>query len=236
MTETEWTTARHSDDLLRFIEPRASDRKLHYLDIACARRVAPLLPCPASLEGVGVLERFVEGLCGTDALSELSWWIEGAVFNAEAGNVPWLHAIEQLPVPLLTELAANPDYTVSSVRDLLTSAASFVDRIVSPVPWERRSRDWPRGPPGSLLRPVSLVHEVFGNPFRPTAFRGQWRTGAVMALARGMYETRDFAVMPILGDALEDAGCDGEDMLGHCRGPGPHVRGCWVVDRVLCKK
>jgi hypothetical protein len=50
-----------------------------------------------------------------------------------------------------------------------------------------------------------------------------------------MYESRDFAAMPILGDALQDAGCDWEEMLDHCRGGGGHVRGCWVVDLVLGK-
>ena len=48
-----------------------------------------------------------------------------------------------------------------------------------------------------------------------------------------MYESRDFAAMPILADTLQVAGCDNPDILNHCRGPGPHVRGCWVVDLVL---
>jgi hypothetical protein len=50
-----------------------------------------------------------------------------------------------------------------------------------------------------------------------------------------MYDSRDFALMPILGDALQDAGCESADILDHCRGDGPHVRGCWVVDLVLGK-
>lgn len=234
MTESEWMTAQHATDLLRFIEPRASDRKLHYFAIACARRIAPLLPCPASLHGVDVLERFVEGKCGVDSLAALSWDVEGAAFAAEAGNVPYLDAIEQLPVPLLMELAANPDYTFVSVRRLLSLAAYYVDAIFGPAPWERRMRGW--SPSGGLFQPVSLVHEVFGNPFLKVAFRRRWRTEAVMTLAQMMYESRDFSAMPILADALEDAGCDSDDMLAHCRGPGPHVRGCWVVDIVLCKK
>jgi hypothetical protein len=56
-----------------------------------------------------------------------------------------------------------------------------------------------------------------------------------LSLARQMYESRDFSSMPILADALQDAGCDNDDILNHCRGPGPHVRGCWVVDLVLGK-
>lgn len=62
-----------------------------------------------------------------------------------------------------------------------------------------------------------------------------WRTSTAVGLARTMYESRDFAAMPILADALEEAGCDGPDILTHCRADTPHVRGCWVVDLVLGK-
>jgi hypothetical protein len=65
----------------------------------------------------------------------------------------------------------------------------------------------------------------------------EWRTTTVVQLARVMYESRDFTAMPILADALQDAGCDNEDILNHCREPsGVHVRGCWVIDRVLNKE
>ncbi|MBN9516925.1 hypothetical protein J0H58_00170 [bacterium] len=80
-----------------------------------------------------------------------------------------------------------------------------------------------------------MLCEVFGSPFRPVSFEGEWRTEAVVALARGMYESRNFTAMSVLADALEDAGCSNDDILSHCRGDGPHVRGCWVVDAVLGK-
>ncbi|MDY3561239.1 hypothetical protein R5W23_002514 [Gemmata sp. JC673] len=73
------------------------------------------------------------------------------------------------------------------------------------------------------------------NPFRPATLPPQWRTDTVRALAAQVYESRGFSAMPILADALQDAGCDSDDILNHCRGPGPHVRGCWVVDLVLGK-
>ena len=62
------------------------------------------------------------------------------------------------------------------------------------------------------------------------------RTETVFALATGIYTERAFDRMPILADALEDAGCDNADILEHCRGDGPHVRGCWVVDLILEKE
>jgi hypothetical protein len=82
---------------------------------------------------------------------------------------------------------------------------------------------------------ADLIRDIFGNPFQPVAFDPSWRTESVVGLARGMYESRDFGPIPVLADALEDAGCADADVLGHCRGPGPHVRGCWVVDLVLGK-
>jgi hypothetical protein len=84
-------------------------------------------------------------------------------------------------------------------------------------------------------KPLELLRDIFGNPFRPVTFPPEWRTDAAVALARQMYEARDFSAMPILADALQDAGCDNDDILDHCRGDGPHVRGCWVVDLVLGK-
>jgi hypothetical protein len=83
---------------------------------------------------------------------------------------------------------------------------------------------------------ADLLRDIFGNPFRPVTFSPEWRTDTAVALARQMYESRDFSAMAILADALQDAGCDNEDVLSHCRGPGPHVRGCWVVDLVLGKE
>ncbi len=80
--------------------------------------------------------------------------------------------------------------------------------------------------------PMGLFRDIFGNPFRPVDF-APWRTDTAVSLARQMYESREFSAMPILADALQDAGCDNDEVLNHCRGQGPHVRGCWVVDGVL---
>ena len=81
-----------------------------------------------------------------------------------------------------------------------------------------------------------LLRDIFGNPFRPLVFAPEWRTDTAVSLARQMYDSRDFGAMPILADALQDAGCDNEDVLNHCRAQCVHVRGCWVVDMVLGKE
>ncbi|VTS00872.1 Uncharacterized protein (Fragment) OS=uncultured bacterium PE=4 SV=1 [Gemmata massiliana] len=84
---------------------------------------------------------------------------------------------------------------------------------------------------------IPILRDIFGNPFKRHNFRGAWRTDTATALARGMYESRDFSAMSILADALQDAGCNNDDILSHCRGADvPHVRGCWVVDLVLGKE
>lgn len=80
------------------------------------------------------------------------------------------------------------------------------------------------------------MRDVFGLKFfRIVSFDPAWRTSTAVAIAKGMYESRDFSAMPLLADALQDAGCEHADILDHCRGPGPHVKGCWVVDLVLGK-
>ncbi len=81
---------------------------------------------------------------------------------------------------------------------------------------------------------ATLFRDIFGNPFRPVTFSPGWRADTAMSLARGMYDAREFSAMPILADALQDAGCDNTDVLTHCRDAKQiHVRGCWVVDLVL---
>jgi hypothetical protein len=85
---------------------------------------------------------------------------------------------------------------------------------------------------------VRLLHCLFGNPFRPTTVRPEWLSfagGTIPGLARAIYEERAFDRLPVLADALEDAGCTDAAILEHCRGPGEHARGCWVIDLLLGK-
>jgi hypothetical protein len=100
---------------------------------------------------------------------------------------------------------------------------------------------WPRVTNGESVpnaaEKAHLVRDIFGNPFRKAAFSKTWRTDTAMSLAQQMYESREFGAMPILADALQDAGCDSDDILNHCRDANAtHVRGCWVVDLVIGKE
>jgi len=107
----------------------------------------------------------------------------------------------------------------------------FFQMLGAPAEWEGEYRQ------GATKRLAWALRELFGNPFRPVTFAPDWRTDTAVTLARQMYESRDFSLMPILADALQDADCDNDDILSHCRDTkATHVRGCWVVDLVLGKE
>jgi hypothetical protein len=93
--------------------------------------------------------------------------------------------------------------------------------------------------PAELRAQADLVRDLFGNPFRPPAPAEaawlEWDGGAVRRLAQAVYSERAFADLPVLADALEDAGCEEGDLLAHLRGPGPHALGCWALDLLLGK-
>jgi hypothetical protein len=87
---------------------------------------------------------------------------------------------------------------------------------------------------------ADLLREIFGNPFRPVSLDPAWATACAKGLAQTAYDERilpagylDPICLAILADALEEAGCHDAAILDHLRGPGPHVRGCWVMDAVL---
>jgi hypothetical protein len=86
-----------------------------------------------------------------------------------------------------------------------------------------------------LREQLPNLRDIFGNPFRPVEFAANWRTSNVTELARTVYHERAFDRMPILADALMDAGCEDEQIIGHCRSDGPHVHGCWLLDLILGK-
>ena len=94
-----------------------------------------------------------------------------------------------------------------------------------------------KGLKGGIRRKAAAhLRDIFGNPFRPITFSSEWRTNTAVTLARQMYESREFGAMPILADALQDAGCSEPAILDHCRDTSlTHVRGCWVTDLVLDK-
>jgi hypothetical protein len=96
----------------------------------------------------------------------------------------------------------------------------------------------PKSGPGlNVEQQVAAIRDIFGNPFQPVEFSPEWRTDTAVTLAKQMHKAREYSAMPILADALQDAGCDNEDVLTHCRDANmSHICGCWVVDLVLGKE
>jgi hypothetical protein len=118
---------------------------------------------------------------------------------------------------------------------------SYNDYLIIALPQEVLQRTY-RGlsaeqRQGAISAACSLLREVFA-PFRSVTLSQAWlvlNDGAVPKLAAGIYADQAFDRLPILADALEEAGCPDADLLGHLRGPGPHVRGCWALDLILGK-
>jgi len=117
--------------------------------------------------------------------------------------------------------------------------ADKIDQLGSKGPSDGAAIDWQLASEDELAVQANLLRDIFGNPFRPSpplppAVLG-WNDGTVRRIAEGIYEERAFDRLPILADALLDAGCDNEELIAHCRSAGPHVRGCWALDLILGK-
>ena len=169
---------------------------------------------------------------------KLRLWACAATAHRYAGN----EAV--LAVVALVERWADGDYPSE-----LTAHAG--ERIGSESAWEAAYEGTLRTLeklPGSDKKKqdtafqLAAVHEIFGNPFRPVAFDPRWLTPTVVSLAQAAYDERprpggslDTVRLAVLADALEEAGCSDPAVLGHLRGPGPHFRGCWALDRLLQK-
>jgi hypothetical protein len=134
----------------------------------------------------------------------------------------------------------HPDETADRGR---FGKAGWFDCLLGPSPVGGvlvvpRPRRRGRGPTAA-----GLLHCVLGNPFRPATVGPAWLTPAAVSLAHAAYEERslpsgrlDNSRLAVLSDALEEAGCSDEAILGHLRSPGPHVRGCWALDLMLGKE
>jgi hypothetical protein len=235
MTEVEWMEAVDPDKMLEYLRDRTSGRKLPLFACACCRRIWHRIPDPRSRHAVESVERYLDGGVSTAGLDDVRRDAEQAELDRKSRD--WRLATGEHAV-LVTTLAPvwNPDRW-PSIRTVINNArfaAAFCAEVAGGNRKERRQK-WQAGHESESAAQADLLRDIFGNPFRPVAFAPEWRTAAAVALADAMYQSRDFGPMPVLADALEDAGCADPDVLAHCRGDGPHVRGCWVVDAVLEK-
>ena len=234
MTEVEWLKGIDPTPMLKVVQTHQRRRKLRLLCCACCRRLWTLLP-QASQQGVEAAERFADGLASRGELEAARAQASGVVLA-----LPRVWSYDVLRDRYATSSAADCGATSAATANGALSITSSVARAAS-LTAAGDDRSGTLGSTRDLTQSVELaaqaelVRDILGNPFRPMAFDPAWRTDDVVLLSRGMYESRDFSPMPILADAIQDAGCDDDELLNHCRAPVPHARGCWVVDLVLGK-
>jgi hypothetical protein len=226
MTEPEWLTGTDPEAMLEFLPEDSSPRKLRLFAVACCwDRNHPLWEGPASRRAAELAERFADGQATGEELAEAHAAVHEQVrFQLEGGEPVW-DPTYWLTVPdphLHTDARTCAFYSANRAArmsfdgmdyDTISAELNAAEKVVQ----------------------CDLIACIFGNPFRPVTFSDSWRTETAVALATGIYAERAFDRLPILADALEEAGCDDADVLNHLRGPGPHARGCWVVDGVLGK-
>jgi hypothetical protein len=215
MTEAEWLACTYTSGILSPFGKRVSSRKLRLFGCACGRRLSHIVTDERFEEALSVLERYADGLAKESDRIRVSKCDEFKV--VKGGKRTAGH------------------FARSTIHD---TAQKTIQRAINylGVAVASALQTSPKSHSAEYAQNMILLRDIFGNPFRPVTFSPSWRTDTVLSLARQMYESREFGAMPILADALQDAGCDSDDILAHCRGAGPHVRGCWVVDLVLGKE
>ncbi len=216
MTEDRWLRCAMPKPLLDFLGVKANARKMRLFACALCRSVWDILLDKRSRTAIRKLEDYADDL-GNEQLRLDAYNIANAAFL----DAPYSYNNPNWSAACAVVCAASPD----TPPNLYGNFESAVNAS--------------RGLDGSAIRRLETdtLRELFGNPFRPVAFNPEWLTDTVLMLARQMYKSREFSAMPILADALQDAGCDNDDVLNHCRdAKQTHVRGCWVVDLVLGKK
>jgi hypothetical protein len=229
MTEAEWRTSEHLFGLLDFARDRVEGWRLEAYALFWVARVRHLLD--EYLRGrVSAYERAV-GRAPPAPHAPYTWGGAALTLGCDARDCSRGAAERLLERDWVSAaLGAGRGYALDAVYGPSTRPAS----VRFPEAYDLRERF--SAVAAEVVRgQLFSLRCVAGNPFREVPGRPEWHTSTAVALARHVRESRDFAALPILADALQDAGCDNDDILGHCRGPGPHVRGCSVIDLVLGK-
>jgi hypothetical protein len=242
MTEEEWLASNEPQQMIGHL-PAGSDglldptscRKLRLFAVACFRRIQHLLHDQAAVERrLEIAERHADGLATDQELrtAQFSPLRSGAWFEDFGHDAAY-------DSPIIAAMMAHHICAAGAELSEPEERSGFLGRLrrffARPPARVWAGADRPNRA-AELSAQCELFRDLFGNPFRPVAFDPAWRTTDVMLLASGIYAEKAFDRMPILADALQDAGCDNDDILNHCRTAGPHVRGCWACDLVLGKE
>jgi hypothetical protein len=223
MEGDEWVVSTDPTRMLDILGRRfrPSRRKSLLFTVAIWRRLWNLLTDHRLEEAVKTAELFADGRCDEDALE----FARADLRRLQVDLCDWSSACKFGLVWLLMRDPAFPQEAIESAQHARSAARSYSLSRSHKKPCDTVEQE----------AQTAILRDIFGNPFLPATFDPDWRTSTAVALAQQMYDSRDFSAMPILADELQDAGCDSTEILDHCRGAGPHVRGCWVVDLVLGK-
>jgi hypothetical protein len=227
MTEQEWLECTDPTPMMEFLQGKASDRKQRLFACACCRNFWHLLEDERSRKAVELSERYADGLATRQEIASARRQLKAEYRNKHRAAI----------AKAVSEQAAfgwafGWDMAHYTLRAKSSDAASL-------AVWgfETAYRTGLVSDGGQGYSPVVLLHDLFGSlPFHPITIDPAWLTwhdGLLVSMAQTMYDSRDFSDMPVLADALEEAGCDNADILTHCRHPSEHVRGCWVLDSIL---
>jgi hypothetical protein len=222
----DWEKEGNPDPLLNYfsrdIERAARDefkRKARLFGCACCRRVRDHFPFEQLHNEIDLAEAFAETRTPIKELrqaQEGDGTIEIGITTELVGWLAW-NAVSR---------SLDPD-AITAARGAAIYSARAVE---SAEPREESQRE-------AFYRERSvqadLFRDVFGNPVLDLNLDPSWRSTTAVSIARAVYDERRFEDLPILADALEDAGCTSEEIIAHCRSTGPHVRGCWVVDWLI---
>jgi hypothetical protein len=240
MTEGEWQACTDPKPMLEFLRDKTRERKLRLFACACWRRIWSGFTHDSSRRAVECLEMFEVGTLSMEELSKAAQKAQDATqdfsldqnFSAAKAAA---HAVSfSLPAGdwwLDTDAVSNARHAALYCAFALNGIPRDYDEGYEGEEGNDEAGDWLQKV--EETEQCHILREIIGNPFRPIS---AWLTPKVKTLAQAIYDDRAFERLPELADALAEAGSSNQDILSHCRGPGPHVRGCWVVDLVLGKE
>lgn len=216
MTEKEWLKCAGTMKMLRFLWGKTSQRKIRLLAVGCCRQIWKNLTLKAVRQAVDTAEKYADDGASGQELTEVHRRAVVAVTGTMYRNV--------------VKMAGDPNWQIK------ISQMSFAVNAAHPEPFPIKLLNLLGRDEALKARSPVLVRCVCGNPFRKIKLKRPWLTPTVSSLAQAIYDDRAFDRLAILADALEEVGCDNADILAHCRKPGEHVAGCWVVDALLSKE
>jgi hypothetical protein len=228
VTEAEWLAATDLVPMLQFLKGKASDRKWRLLICGCCRQLPDAY---LSQEEFGSIESGEQYADGGMSLEELNRCRSNRPRQFHATGLNWYTSAIRLYALCRRKLLFQSALAQVSVTAQLRVEAAFGQ-------YRHEHKEARRVATLAERHFIArVVRDVFGSPFCTVMLDPSWLTSTVRLLAEGIYQERAFTDrLPILADALQDAGCDDDRILNHCRSDSPHVRGCWVVDLLLGKQ